>query len=283
MAESNADPSHSATAAREGQLWELSRGTSPLLISVPHAGIRIPPELMPRMTPEALAVPDTDWHVEKLYAFAPTLGVTLLSANLSRYVIDLNRDPSGASLYPGLNTTELCPTSTFDEQPVYLPTQAPTTKEVAQRIEQYYLPYHEVLAAELERIRAAHGFALLLDGHSIRSEVPRFFEGRLPDLNLGSADGQSADASVAQVAIEALRRSPLSSTVNGRFKGGYITRHFAAPAREIHALQLEMAQACYMDEGPPFAWHAGRAQGLVDTLKDLVQALLAWSPTQRTA
>ncbi len=281
--ESNTGTQGDAAAAQAEQRWELSRGTAPLLISLPHSGVRIPPEIEPQLTPHALQLPDTDWHVEKLYAFAPSLGVSVLRAKLSRYVIDLNRDPSGASLYPGRDTTELCPTSTFDERPIYLPGHAPDAAEIERRSAEYYRPYHQLLGAELERLRAAHGFALLLDGHSIRSEVPRFFQGRLPDLNLGSADGRSAAPSVELVASQVLNNSGLSAVVNGRFKGGFITRHFGDPARGTHALQLELAQSCYMQEGPPFAWQAERAQRLVVTLRRLVQALLDWSPAEVSA
>src|SRR5215471_11807329 len=170
-------------------LGDLLRGDAPLVIDVPHAGTHVPPELAQRLTPAARAIPDTDWHVEKLYAFARDAGATLLIATHSRYVVDLNRDPSGIALYPGADNTELCPTRTFANEPVYAEGRGPDAREIAARRCEYFDRYHAQLAAEIERVRARHGYAILLDGHSIRSEVPRFFAGRLPDLNLGTVDG----------------------------------------------------------------------------------------------
>src|SRR5438034_2190719 len=166
--------------------WELARGDSPLLIDVPHAGTFVPDELAPRLTVAARAFPDTDWHVDKLYAFARASGATLMIATHSRYVVDLNRDPSGAVLYAGANNTELCPMLTFANEPIYAG-DLPDGSEIAARRAAYFEPYHAQLAAEIERVRSRHGFAVLLDGHSILSAVPRFFSGRLPDLNLGTA------------------------------------------------------------------------------------------------
>ena len=258
-------------------LGDLVRGDAPLVIDVPHAGTYLPAPLAERLTPAARAVPDTDWHVEKLFAFARDAGATLLKATHSRYVVDLNRDPSGVSLYPGADTTELCPTRTFANEPVYVDGRGPDAREIAARRSEYFEPYHAQLAAEIARIRARHGYAILLDGHSIRSEVPRFFAGRLPDLNLGTADGASCASSVQGAAdIVLAGASGFTSVVNGRFKGGYVTRHYGDPAHGVHALQLETAQACYMDENPPYAWDAARAAPLIDVLQRLVAALLAW-------
>ncbi len=258
-------------------LGDLVRGDAPLIIDVPHAGTYVPPAFAERLTPAARAVPDTDWHVEKLFAFARDAGATLFLATHSRYVVDLNRDPSGVSLYPGADTTELCPTRTFANEPVYVDGRGPDAREIAARRSEYFDPYHAQLAAEIARVRARHGYAILLDGHSIRSEVPRFFAGRLPDLNLGTADGASCASSVQGAAdIVLAGASGFTSVVNGRFKGGYVTRHYGDPAHGVHALQLETAQACYMDENPPYAWDAGRAAPLIDVLQRLVTALLAW-------
>lgn len=258
-------------------LCEISRGDSPLVIDIPHAGTYVPPELAARFAPASLQLPDTDWHVEKLYAFAPGAGATLVVATHSRYVVDLNRDPTGASLYPGADVTELCPTRTFGNEPIWGEGKAPDAPEIAARRARYFTPYHEQLAAEIGRVRARHGHAVLLDGHSIRAYVPRFFEGRLPDLNLGTADGASCAPGVGFVAHEMLRSdTELSHIVNGRFKGGYVTRHYGRPARGVHALQLEIAQACYMDEAPPYRWDAARAERLRGVLRRLVDALLRW-------
>jgi N-formylglutamate amidohydrolase len=258
-------------------LGDLVRGDAPLVIDVPHAGTHVPAHLAERLTPAARAVPDTDWHVEKLYAFARKAGVTLFVATHSRYVVDLNRDPSGAALYPGADNTELCPTRTFANELVYVDDRGPDAREIAARRSQYFDPYHAQLAAEIERVRARHGYTILLDGHSIRSEVPRFFAGRLPDLNLGTADGASCASSVQGAAdIVLAGAAAFTSVVNGRFKGGHVTRHYGDPERGVHALQLEIAQACYMDENPPYAWDARRAAPLIDVLERLVDALVGW-------
>ena len=261
------------------KLFEIARGDSPLVVDVPHAGTFVPPAIAARLTPGARPVPDTDWHVEKLFAFARDVGATLVAATHSRYVVDLNRDPSGAALYPGADNTELCPTRTFADEPIYAAGDAPDAAEVAVRRAEYFAPYHIQLAAEIERVRSHHGFAIVLDGHSIRSHVPRFFAGRLPDLNLGTADGASCAPNVQSCAALVLAGAAgFSSVVNGRFKGGYVTRHYGAPARGIHALQLETAQACYMDEAPPYPWAPARATALEALLRQLVAALVAVRP-----
>jgi N-formylglutamate deformylase len=269
---------HPGSGKAEPPSFTLQRGDTPLLVSLPHVGVQLSEGLRERLTDEALALPDTDWHVEKLYAFAKAQDVSVLEAQLSRYVIDLNRDPSGASLYPGKSTTELCPTTTFAAEPLYRPGAEPTADEQARRQRDVFWPYHQTLHAELARIRSRHGYAILLEGHSIRSHVPRFFEGRLPDLNLGSADGQTASAQVEQAARSVLEASGMSWVVNGRFKGGYITRKFGRPADQIHALQLEMAWGCYMQEEPPYAFEAARAAPLIAVLKRVVDALLHVQP-----
>ena len=216
-----------------------------------------PDDLAARLTPAARALPDTDWHVEKLFAFAQGAGATVMAATHSRYLVDLNRDPSGAALYAGADNTELCPTRTFADEPIYAEGDEPGVDEIVERRARCFDPYHAQLAAEVERVIAQHGFALLLDGHSIRSTVPRFFDGRLPDLNLGTADGASCAIAVQRIAHGFIGNAAgFTHIVNGRFKGGYVTRHYGKPARGVHALQLEIAQACYMDEAPPYAFDA---------------------------
>jgi N-formylglutamate deformylase len=259
-------------------ICDLVRGDAPLVIDVPHAGTQVPPALAARLAPAAAAVPDTDWHVDKLFAFARAEGATLVVATHSRYVVDLNRDPSGAALYPGADNTELCPTRTFADEAIYAGA-VPDAGEIAARRAGYFDPYHATLAAEVDRVRARHGYAILVDGHSIRSVVPRFFAGRLSDLNLGTADGASCAPSVQAAAAMVLAGAQsLTCVVNGRFKGGYVTRHYGRPERGVHALQLETAQACYMDEAPPYRWDAARAAPLVAMLQRLAAALLAWRP-----
>jgi N-formylglutamate amidohydrolase len=251
----------------------------PLLIDVPHAGTYLPKELAARLSATALALPDTDWHVEKLYGFAAELGCGLFWATHSRYVVDLNRDPSGAALYPGADNTELCPLRTFDSQPIYQPGQEPSADECAARMQTYFQPYHQALAAELDALRARHGYVVLIDGHSIRAQVPRFFTGRLPDLNLGTADGTSCAPSLAEVAWQALGQDPRFTRVhNGRFKGGYVTRHYGRPSDGIHALQLEIAQSSYMDEDTPRSLDLSCAAPLQQVLRRLARALLSAAP-----
>jgi N-formylglutamate amidohydrolase len=260
-------------------LHQLHRGDSPLVIDVPHAGTYVPPAIAARLAPAARAVPDTDWHVDKLYAFAPAAGATLMVATHSRIAADLNRDPSGAALYPGADNTELCPTRTFDNDAIYRDGDVPGAPEIAARRAAYFDPYHDALAAEVERVRARHGYAILLDGHSIRSRVSRFFAGRLPDLNLGTADGASCAPGLQEAAATVLARATgFTYVVNGRFKGGYVTRTYGTPARRVHALQLEIAQCAYMDEAPPWGWDAARAAPLAAVLERLVATLAAWRP-----
>ena len=265
-------------AERPASLWEIARGDSPLIVDVPHAGTFLPLDLAGRFSAVARALPDTDWHVEKLYAFVRSAGATMLVATHSRYVVDLNRDPSGAALYVGADNTELCPTLTFANEPIYAG-DPPDDAEILARRTAYFEPYHAELAAQIERVRSRHGFAVLLDGHSIRAHVSRFFPGRLPDLNLGTAGGASCAGSLQRIAHELIGNAPgFSHVVNGRFKGGYVTRRYGAPARGVHALQLEIAQACYMEEAPPYRWDAQRASALIDVLRGLIAVLIDWRP-----
>ena len=256
-------------------VYTLHRGTAPLLVSLPHDGCEIPAPLHARLTPDAGRLPDTDWHVSRLYAFARELGASVLVPRYSRYVIDLNRPPDDLSLYPGQNTTGLCPTTQFSGAPVYRDGQAPSPDEVQQRVETYWRPYHAAIEEELARLRAGHGRVLLWEGHSIRSVVPFLFDGTLPDINLGTAGGASC-AAARQHAVEAVLRAQTdySWVANGRFKGGYITRHYADPAQGIDAIQLELAQARYMDE-ESFEYDervAGRTQAMI---RRLMEAALA--------
>lgn len=248
--------------------FQFFPGTRPLLISMPHAGTHVPADLLRRLTPVARHVPDTDWHLPRLYDFARDLGASMLIATHSRYVIDLNRPPDGASLYPGQSVTGLCPVDTFDDEPLYLRAEDhPSADEIASRRETLWHPYHAQLAQELTRLRAAHGTVMLWDAHSIRSVLPRFFEGKLPDFNLGTADGASCAPELAQQLLTIGRASTDHSTVlNGRFKGGYITRQYGRPDDGVHAVQLEMTQSSYMQEALPFDYLeplAARAQSYV--------------------
>ncbi len=250
-------------------------GDSALLISVPHAGTHIPESLRARMTPTALAVPDTDWHVPQIYSWHRELRATLLVATLSRYVVDLNRPPDGAPLYPGQAETGVCPTRSFRDEVLYQPGQAPDAAGIRQRVEQYWQPYHRRLAEAIDTIRTEHGHCILWDAHSIRSRVPLFFEGRLPDLNVGTADGRSCSRRREQGVMQALgAQERFSAVLNGRFKGGYITRHYGDPARGVDAIQLEIAQEAYLDERAPDRYEPSRAADLSGLLRQLLGAVI---------
>lgn len=261
-------------------VFRLHRGTAPLLVSLPHDGSAIPAALAVRMTPEARRAPDTDWHVSRLYAFARDLGASMLVPAYSRYVIDLNRPPDDVSLYPGQNTTGLCPIVRFSGDPVYLPGEEPSPDEIAQRVETWWRPYHDALRGELDRLRTEHGRATLWEGHSIRGECPFLFEGRLPDLNLGTSAGASC-APALQSRLEAVLAAQTDHdwVANGRFKGGYITRHYGDPANGIDAVQLEISQRIYMDESRfdegCFEYDEARAADSQRVLRALLEACLA--------
>lgn len=249
--------------------YTLHRGTAPLLVSLPHNGTALPDDIAARLTPEARRVPDTDWHVAELYAFARELGASILVPAFSRYVVDLNRPDDDVSLYPGQNTTGLCPIVRFSGDPLYLSGQQPTAEEIAARVDTYWRPYHQALQQELARLRDAHGRVVLWEGHSIRSVVPFLFDGRLPDFNLGTAAGTSCSPALQQaLEAELASQQAYSFIVNGRFRGGYITRHYADVANGIQTVQLELAQLTYMDEDT-FAYlpeRAARTQGLIRRL-----------------
>ena len=258
-------------------VYTFQRGETPLLLSIPHAGTSLPAGLDGQFTEQALQLPDTDWFVDRLYGWVVEKGAGLLVANYTRYVIDLNRPPDDASLYSGPGTG-LMPDQLFDGSPVYEEGSGPGASDRAHRLKHYWLPYHEQLAKELDDIRQRFGYAILLDAHSIRSEVPRLFEGRLPDLNLGSHSGRSADAGLIDASFKTLHGdSRFSSVLDGRFKGGYITRNYGKPAENMHALQLEMAQSCYMRESPP-AYDQDKAGRVNTVLRSLIDTLLDWAP-----
>ena len=255
--------------------FRFRQGTRPLLISMPHVGTHVPPALAARLTDEARHVPDTDWHLERLYGFADAIGASVLVATHSRYVIDLNRDPSGASLYPGQSVTGLCPVDTFDDTPLYANGDVPDDAEIAARRDAIWHPYHATLAEELARIKAQHGIAMLWDAHSIRSVLPRFFEGKLPDLNLGTGKGTSCDPALAESLLGIARQAEgYTSVLNGRFTGGYITRQHGQPAQGVHAVQLEMTQSSYMQEALPFDYLPEVAGRVQPHLQRMLQAVL---------
>lgn len=257
-------------------VFEFAEGTLPLLISIPHAGTHVPEDIARRLSKPARAVPDTDWHVDKLYAFAADMGAGVLKANYSRYVVDLNRPTDGALLYPGQRETSLCPLFTFDDAPLYGPGDEPGPGEIAQRVKQYWKPYHDRLAAALAALKARHGYALLWDAHSIRSEVPMLFNGRLADFNLGTGGGTSCPPKIASELLAVAEQAQgFTAVLNGRFKGGYITRHYGQPDDGVIAVQLELAWSAYMDEGCPHVWDAGVAEPARQVIERLLNTLLA--------
>lgn len=229
--------------------WLTVRGgNAPLILSIPHSGTRLLPEIEGRLTSSWLARKDADWWVDQLYDFAAGLDATVVHTALSRTVIDVNRDPSGRSLYPGQATTELCPTTTFDGEPLYREGQTPTAAEIADRRSQYFDPYHRALELEIARLKRLHPSVVLYEAHSIRSKIPRLFDGLLPNLNIGTNAGQSCSETLTAQVESVCARASFSSVTNGRFKGGYTTRHYGRPSAEIHAIQMELACRGYLRE-----------------------------------
>jgi N-formylglutamate deformylase len=259
-------------------LFTLHRGSAPLLVSLPHVGTRIPDQLKPRFVERALAVEDTDWHLDRLYAFARDLGASLIVPVHSRYVIDLNRPPENSAMYAGANNTELVPTRFFSGDPLYRDGRAPDEAEVGRRLARYWRPYHDALASEIARLKQQHGRVVLWDGHSIKSQIPWLFEGKLPDLNLGTASGASCAPSLRGALMQVLAaQDRYTQVTDGRFKGGYITRHYGQPQDGVHAVQLEMCCSTYMDERPPYEVDSRRAAQLEPTLRALLRTALDWS------
>ena len=266
---------------------EVTRGAAPLIVSFPHTGTDIPPEIETRLVSPWLGRRDADWWVERLYAFARGLGATTIRTTISRTVIDVNRDPSGASLYPGQAVTELCPTTTFDGEPLYRRDAAPGEAEIAERRTRWFDPYHRALEAEIARLRAAHGAVALYDAHSIRSRIPRLFDGELPHFNIGTNSGRSCDPRLTAAVEQACDASPFSRITNGRFKGGSITRRHGRPADGVHAIQMELACRGYMDEPAgapspetwPSAFDPARAAAMTRALTGVLEACLAVVPT----
>ena len=258
--------------------FTLHRGHTPLLISLPHVGTVIPADQRHRYTERALQVEDTDWFLDRLYGFAADLGAGLIVPAESRYLIDLNRPSENLPMYPGVNNTELCPTRHFSGDPIYRDGMAPDEAEIQRRITTVWRPYHAALGEELARLKAAHGHAVLFDAHSICSELPWLFEGRLPHMNLGSVNGSScAPALRDALAAVFAAQDRYSHVVDGRFKGGHITRHFGRPGEGLHAVQLEMCWRAYMDESPR-GWNDARAAEVTPLLRQLVLTLRDWRP-----
>ena len=260
-------------------VYTLHRGTRPLLVSLPHVGTVIPADQQARYTERALGVEDTDWFLDRLYGFAADLGASLIVPRYSRYLVDLNRPSENTPMYAGQNNTELCPTRHFTGEPIYRAGRAPDEAEIRRRVATAWQPYHDALRDELSRIHALHGHVVLFDGHSIKSELPWLFEGRLPHMNLGTVGGTSCAPSLRDALAAVFAAQPsYTHVVDGRFKGGHITRQYGRPQQGVHTVQLEMCWRAYMDETPPYRWHEGRAAEVTPLLRRLVQTMLAWQP-----
>lgn len=261
--------------------YHFCSGNSPVIISMPHVGTTLPNDIACRMSTEATVLKDVDWHLPMLYDMAKDYDISVISAEYARYVIDLNRSPENHSLYPGQDVTGLCPIDTFSKSAIYIDGEQPDEIEIQNRVEQYWQPYHEKLVTELQRIHSIHGIAILWDAHSIASHVPRFFSGKLPDLNFGTANLTTCDTSLQDALASTMRESihakNYSHVFNGRFKGGYITRHYGVPNMNIHAVQLEMSQCIYMEESPPYKYDAALAIKVKPLLTDLLKTCLSWA------
>jgi len=255
------------------------QGSSPLVLGLPHTGVKVPSDVWDGLNDTGRALADTDWHIHQLYDGLLD-GVSSVRTTMHRYVIDVNRDPAGESLYPGQNTTGLCPISDFDGLPIYRAGCAPDVIETARRLADYHAPYHKALSAELARVRDIHGFALLYDCHSIRGDIPFLFDGRLPDFNVGTNLGATCDPTIEQLVFQICEQAAgYSSILNGRFKGGWTTRYYGKPAEGFHSIQMELAQSCYLAaETPPWDYDPVKAARLRNVLGDILQQLTQWRP-----
>lgn len=256
---------------------DVVRGDSPLVLGLPHSGTDLPGELEDRLNETGLARTDTDWHIDRLYDELIT-DVTTVRTRLHRYAIDVNRDPTGQSLYPGQATTGLCPVTDFDGRPIYHAGAEPSEGEVADRLNAWHAPYHVALADELDRLHAKHGFVVLYDCHSIRSVVPRLFEGTLPDFNIGTNGSRTCSPAIEKAVLSYCESaSGFSSVLNGRFRGGWTTRHYGKPDTGFHAIQMELAQSKYLsEEAPPWSYDETSAMPLRRILKNILETLRDW-------
>ncbi len=260
-------------------------GRSPLILAQPHSATALTPEIEAKLNARGRALADTDWHVDALYdGLAPE--ATVVRAGLHRYVLDVNRPPDDESLYPGQNTTGLCPVTDFEGQPIYAEGMAPDADAIAGRRALVHAPYHAALTAQIQRLKAKWGVVVLYDCHSIRGEIPHLFDGRLPNLNIGTHEGASADDGVKELVEqwrEEAEKLGFSTVTNGRFKGGWTTRHYGKPEDGVHAVQMEIAQRTYMEEAPPWTWDEAKAQKLRGALGVLLAALSQYAGARSAA
>jgi N-formylglutamate deformylase len=256
--------------------FETRQGTSPVILGFPHTGTDVPAEIWGRLNDNGKILADTDWHIHHLYDGLLD-NVTTVRATFHRYVIDANRDPAGVSLYPGQNTTGLVPETDFDGLPIWKEGEGPSETDTALRLRDFHAPYHAALAAEIERVKAIHGIAVLYDCHSIRSHIPFLFEGKLPDFNIGTDMGRTCDPAIERAAADtAAQAEGYTSILNGRFKGGWTTRHYGRPETGVHAIQMELAQSTHLaTETPPFDYDRAKADRLRAHLKTLLERIEA--------
>lgn len=254
--------------------FELHQGTSPVILGLPHTRTYVPAEIWERLNDNGRILADTDWHIHELYAGLLD-DATTVRATFHRYVIDANRDPAGVSLYPGQNTTGLVPETDFDGAPIWKTGEEPSEADITHRLEHFHGPYHAALKAEIERVKAIHGIAILYDCHSIRSHIPFLFEGKLPDFNIGTDMGKTCAPEIQAIAVDATGRAGgYTFILNGRFKGGWTTRHYGQPQNGVHAIQMELAQSTHLaTETPPFAYDADKAGRLRTHLKAILTRL----------
>lgn len=254
------------------QVFEVQSGDSPIVLGQPHGGTYVPDEVRARLNDNGRMLADTDWHIERLYSgLSP--GATVVKSNVHRYVIDANRDPDGVSLYPGQNTTTLVPLTNFDGVSIWSEGQEPSTEEIEDRRAQFHAPYHDALAQELERAKAKHGVAVLFDCHSIRSNIPFLFDGELPIFNTGTNNGKTCAPEIEHTVHHVAEASGQSAVLNGRFKGGWTTRHYGQPENSIHAIQMEISQRAYMHESSPWAFDQARADAIRPHLQKMLETL----------
>ncbi len=255
-------------------VFELHQGSSPIILGLPHTGTEVPADIWERLNSNGRTLADTDWHIHDLYAGLLD-DATTVRATFHRYVIDANRDPAGVSLYTGQNTTGLVPETDFDGNPIWNEGGEPTDADIAKRLQQFHAPYHAALSAEIARVKAVHGIAILFDCHSIRSHIPFLFDGALPDFNIGTDMGRTCDPAIETIVRDgAAEAQGYTSVLNGRFKGGWTTRHYGKPETGIHAIQMELAQSTHLaTETPPFAYDGDKASKLRIHLKDILQRL----------
>ncbi|MET0594795.1 MAG: N-formylglutamate deformylase [Polyangiaceae bacterium] len=263
---------------------KVHRGDGPIILAMPHVGTNVPREIEQRLNAEGRKLRDTDWFVDRLYdGLLPDS--TVVKATFHRYVIDANRDPEQKSLYPGQNTTELVPQVTFDNEPIWETGGEPAARDIAERLEAFHRPYHEALAVEIERVKREHGMVLVYDCHSIRSVVPFLFEGTLPDFNLGTDHGKTCNKAFETAAVDVCRDAPgFTHVLNGRFRGGWTTRHYGRPHEGLHTIQMELAQKNYLaSEAPPFEYDPARAERLRDHLRAVLDRLQAIATSMSSA